>query len=141
MFLTSLSGVSRPLLLLLHGHGSHYNIESTSLARENGAIIFTLVPHITQELQPLNNASFGPLKKNWYEECYMYVQSHPGRIITKCYFNEVFSKPWLKSMMPANIISRLKTYGIYPFNPRAGLDHDPTSKNSYEDDSSLRTYS
>ena len=64
----------------------------------------------------------------------MYVQLHPGRIITK-YFNEVFSKAWLKSMMPANIISGFKTCGIYLFNPRAVLDHDPTSENSEEDDS------
>ena len=129
------AGASRPLLLLLDGHSSHYNIEAISLARENGVIIFTLVPHTTHELQPLDTAVFGPLKKNWYEECHMYVQSHPGRIITKYHFNEVFSKAWLKSMMPANIISGFKTCGIYPFNPRAVLDHDPTSENSEEDDS------
>ena len=38
-------------------------------------------------------------------------------------------------MMPTNIISGFKTFGIYPFNPRAVLDHDPTSENSEEDDS------
>ena len=38
-------------------------------------------------------------------------------------------------MIPANIISEFKTCGIYPFNPRAMLDHDPTSENSEEDDS------
>ena len=88
------AGASQPLLLLLDGHSSHYNLEAITLARENGIIIFTLVPHTTHELQPLDTAVFGPLKKNWYEECHMYVQSHPGRIITKYHFNvnEVFAK-------------------------------------------------
>ena len=84
------AGASLPLLLLLDGHSSHYNIEAISLARENGVILFTLVPHTTHELQPLDTAVFRPLKKNWYEECHMYVQSHPGRIITKYHFSEVY---------------------------------------------------
>jgi len=54
------AGASRPLLLLFDGHSSHYNIEAISLARENGVIIFTLVPHTKHELQP---TVFGPLKK------------------------------------------------------------------------------
>ena len=57
------AGASRPLLLLLDGHSSHYNLEAITLARENGIIIFTLVPHTTHELQPLDTAVFGPLKK------------------------------------------------------------------------------
>ena len=36
--------------------------------------------------------------------------------------------------MPANIISGFKTCGIYPFNLKASLDHDPTSDKSKEDD-------
>ena len=53
------AGVSQPLLLLLDGHSSHYNIEAISVARENGVIIFTLVPHTTHELQPLDTAVLG----------------------------------------------------------------------------------
>ena len=71
---------------------SHYNIEAISLARENGVIIFTLVPHTTHELQPLDTAVFGPLKKKRYEECHMYVQSHPGRIITNIISMRFFLK-------------------------------------------------
>ena len=64
----------------------------------------------------------------------MYVQSHPGRIITKYHFNEVFAKSWLKSMVPANIISGFKTCGICPFNSKAVLDHDSTKEKSTEVD-------
>jgi len=72
-----------------------YNIEAISLERENDVIIFTLLSHTTRELQPLDTAVFGPLKKNRHEECHKYVQSHPGRLITKYYFNEIFAKAWL----------------------------------------------
>jgi len=119
------AGSSRPLLLLLDGHSSHYNIEAIKLARESDVITFTLVPHTTHEMQPLDTVVFGPLKKSWNEECHEFVQSHPGKVITKYKFSEIFSKAWLKSMVPANIISGFKVCGIYPFNPKTVLDHDP----------------
>ena len=43
---------SRPLLLLLDGHSSHYNPEAIRHAKENEVILFTLVPHTTHEMQP-----------------------------------------------------------------------------------------
>lgn len=75
-------------------------------------------------MQPLDTAVFGPLKKSWNEECHEFIHSHPGKVITKYQFSEIFSKAWLKSMVPANI-SGFKVCGIYPFNPKAVLDHDP----------------
>ena len=119
------AGSSRPLPLLLYGHSSHYNLEAITLARKNEVIIFTLVPYTTHEMQPLDTAVFGPLKNHWNEACHEYVQSHPGRIITKYQFNEIFSKAWLKSMVPGSIINGFKVCGVYPFNPKAVLDHDP----------------
>ena len=116
------AGSNRPLLLLLDGHSSHYNIEAITLARQNDMIIFTLVPHTTHEMQPLDTAVFGLLKNNWSHD---YIQSHPGRVITKYQFNEIFSKAWLKSMIPGNIIGGFKVCGVYPFNPKVILDHDP----------------
>jgi len=89
------------------------------MARENDVIIYTLVPHTTHEMQPLDVAVFGPLKRTWQEVCHNYVQSHPGRIITKYQFNEIFSKAWLKSLVPANVISGFKTCSVYPFDLKA----------------------
>ena len=76
-------------------------------------------------MQPLDTTVFGPLKNCWQEACHNFIQAHPGRVITKYQFNEIFSTAWLKSMTPANIISGFKTCGVYPFNPKAVLDHDP----------------
>ena len=54
-----------------------------------------------------------------------YIQVHPGRVITKYQFSHLFSKAWVKSLTPANIISGFKSCGIYPFNLKAVLDHNP----------------
>ena len=44
------AGSGRPLLLLMDGHSSHYNLEAVTMARNNGIILFTLVPHTTHEM-------------------------------------------------------------------------------------------
>jgi hypothetical protein len=73
---------SRPLLLLLDEHSSHYNPEAVRLAKENDVILMTLVPHTTHEMPPLDTAVFGPLKSLWRDECHKYLQNNPGKIIT-----------------------------------------------------------
>ena len=88
---------------------------TTWIARKNDVIIFTLVPNTTHEMQPLDTTVFGPLKNSWQEACHNFIQAHPGRVITKYQFNEIFSTAWLKSI--TNIISGFKTCGVYPFNP------------------------
>jgi len=46
------AGSARPLLLLLDGHSSQYNMDVITMAQYNGVIIFTLVPHTTHKMQP-----------------------------------------------------------------------------------------
>ena len=70
---------ARPLLLLLDGHSSHYNPEAVRLAKENDVILFTLVPHTTHEMQPLDTAVFCSLKTHWRDACHDFVQSNPGK--------------------------------------------------------------
>ena len=63
-----------------------FNLDVVTMARENDAIIYTLVPHTTHEIQTLDAAVFRPLKCTWQEVCHNYI-SHPGRIITTYQFN------------------------------------------------------
>ena len=74
---------SRPLLLVLDGHSSHYQPELVHHAKENDVIMFCLPPHTTHESQPLDVSVFKPLKQHWQEACHKYMQSHPGRVVTK----------------------------------------------------------
>ena len=116
---------ARPLLLLLDGHSSHYNPEAIRLAKENDVIMFTLVPHTTHEMQPLDTAVFGPLKTHWREACHDYMQANPGKTINKYNFSSLLNTAWMKAMVPQNIISGFRTCGVYPYKPTAILDHDP----------------
>ena len=55
---------SRPLMLLLDGHSSHYTLELVKLAAEHHVLIFCLPPHTTADSQPLDTSCFKPLINN-----------------------------------------------------------------------------
>ena len=78
---------ARPPLLLIDGHSSHYNPDVIRLAKEHNVIIFTLVPHTTHEMQPLDTCVYAPLKAHWRDACHNYIQDNPGNIITKYQFS------------------------------------------------------
>ena len=96
---------NRPLLVLLDGHSSHYEPASIELAKTEGVIIFCLPPHTTQDSQPLDCTVFGPLKRHWSAICQEFQQKHPGMVISKLNFTELFVKAWLQALTPANIVA------------------------------------
>jgi len=49
---------SRPLMLLLDGHSSHYTLKLVKLAAEHDVILFCLPPHTTADSQPLDTICF-----------------------------------------------------------------------------------
>uniref|UniRef100_A0A1X7TTT4 DDE-1 domain-containing protein n=1 Tax=Amphimedon queenslandica TaxID=400682 RepID=A0A1X7TTT4_AMPQE len=121
---------ARPLLLLLDGHSTHYNPDVIRLAKQNDVIIITLVPHTTHEMQPLDTSVFALLKGHWRDVCHEFLQSNPGKVISKYQFSSLLSKAWFKSLNPTNIINGFKYSGIhvYPFNPEVALERIyPTS--------------
>ena len=56
---------TRPFLLILDGHSSHYCPEVIRAALEQEIIIFTLPPNTTHITQPLDKGVFAPLKSAW----------------------------------------------------------------------------
>ena len=50
----------KPILLIFDGHGSHKKFKLLKLAKEHNIIIFSLPPHTTYKLQPLDIGIFGP---------------------------------------------------------------------------------
>ena len=123
---------ARPLLLLVDGHSSHYDPDSIRFARDQSIIIFCLPPHTTHEAQPLDVSFFSPLKKNWSHVCHDFIQSSPGKVITKYNFSELFSKAWLRTCLPEVICSGFKKSGIIPFDPNALIRRCPGSDGSIE---------
>ena len=106
----------RPLLVLL---SSHFQPDLIHFAREHDIILFCLPPHTTHESQPLDASVFKPLKQNWQDACHDYVQTHPGKAVTKYQFSELLHKAWDKTMTPTVICAGFRRCGVYPFNPQA----------------------
>ena len=128
----------RPSLLILDGHGSHYQPELIQYARESVVILVCLPPHTTHESQPLDTCVFKPL--NWQEACHHYIQANPGKIVTKYTFSTLLNEAWGKTMVPNIISSGFKRSGIYPFNPNAidyGVDGSMLEKQSHSETSSI----
>ena len=109
----------RPILLLLDGHSTHYQLDVVTFAKTHNIIMLCLPPHTTHESQPLDCGVFKPLKNKWTEVCHRYFQKNPGKLITKFNFNLLFSQAWLKALIPSNIVAGFKTCGVYPFNQNA----------------------
>ena len=109
----------RPLLLLLDGHSSHFELASIEMACKKEVIILCLPPHTTHESQPLDSAVFGPLKKHWTGVCHDFQQANPGAVITKYSFSRLFSQAWLDSLSAHNLIAGFKNCGVHPFNRSA----------------------
>ena len=94
-----------PVLLLLDGHASHYNLEFIHEASAQGVIIFCLPPHTTHVSQPLDVTAFNSLKVHWDHECDTFMSTNPGHIVTLYQFSKIFSAAWSKAMIPKTIIS------------------------------------
>ena len=116
----------------MDGHSSHYDPDSIRFARDHSVIIFCLPPHTTHEAQPLDVSFFGPLKKNWSRVCHDFIQSSPGKAITKFNFSELFSRAWLKICLPAVICSGFAKAGIIPFDPECLLKRCPGTEGAVE---------
>ena len=110
---------TRPLMLLLDGHSSHYCPATIKLAAENRIIIFALPPHTTHIAQPLDRGCFAPLKVAWRQVCHEFCAKNPGRTVTRFEFSHLFAKAWYKAMTAPNIIASFKATGVCPFNRSA----------------------
>ena len=67
-------------------------------------------------MQPLDRVCFSAVKGYWNEECQNYMQQHPGKVVTRAQFSQVFKLAWARAMTMTNILARFKTTGIQPFN-------------------------
>lgn len=107
---------TRPILLLMDGHSSHYSPDVIRAAAEEKIILFTLPPHTTHIAQPLDRGPFSPLKAYWKQICHDFYAKNTGRVVTRFDFSSLFSEAWKLAMTPKNILSGFNVTGVYPFN-------------------------
>ena len=55
----------RPLLIIWDGHMIHISIDLVKEAKKEYITIVKYLPHVTDQLQLLDVACFGPLKRKW----------------------------------------------------------------------------
>ncbi|KIL56122.1 hypothetical protein M378DRAFT_17371 [Amanita muscaria Koide BX008] len=70
----------RPILLVYDGHGSHERYNLLQLAKDHNIILFSLPPHTTHKLQPLDVGVFGPFAHAWIDRCNDYMEEHMDEI-------------------------------------------------------------
>lgn len=107
---------TRPLLLLLDGHSSHYSPSAIRFAAKEQIIVFALPPHTTHVTQPLDRGCFSPLKIAWREVCHAFMAENPGRKVTRFNFYRLFCCTRMNSMTMKNILGGFRVTGVYPVN-------------------------
>ena len=117
--------LTRPILLLLDGHSTHFNPVTIELAAQEKVIIFCLPPHSSHRTQPLDKGCFGPLKQYWRQQCHEFLMKNPGRVVTRYDFSNLFANTWYRGMSITNVIGGFKNTGIYPFDRDALLPQSP----------------
>lgn len=110
---------TRPLLLLLDGHSSHYHSGTIRKAAENKVVLFVLSPNTTHLTQPLDKGCFGPLKSKWSEVCHKCMAKNPGKVVNQFVFSQLLHEAWRDAMTSLNIKAGFRTTGIYPLNRNA----------------------
>ncbi len=115
----SYAPATRPVLLQMDGHKSHYCPDMIKLAARKGVILFALPPHTTHLCQPLDKVPFAPLKIEWRKAVHKFLTSNKGREVTVYDFNTVFSEAWYGAMTAANVIAGFRCAGVFPFNRNA----------------------
>ena len=107
----------RPLLLIFDGHLTHFSIDVIKMAIANGLILMKLPPHVTDIMQPLDVAMFGPLKRKWNEVLNEHMGlTGPRNTIRPSDFVNMVCGMWHDAMPSKNAISGFESTGIYPVN-------------------------
>jgi len=89
--------VDNKVTLLLDGHASHKTLEVVELCRENGVVLICVPPHTTHQMQPLDKTVYGPMKKNYNEQCDCWMLKNPAQRITMFEQGALFGAAFVKT--------------------------------------------
>ena len=86
------------------------------MAAQNQVIIFTLPPHTTHVIQPLDRRCFAPLKVSWRQICHQFIAKNPGKTVSQYDFCRLFSQAWLKAISIENVVSSFRVTRVNPLD-------------------------
>ena len=108
-------------MLLLDNHGSHLTYEFIKFADEHGIVLFTLPPHTTHFLQPLDGLPF-QVYKHYHGQAVTEAARDGYDTFERQEFLEKLPSIWQKTFTGKTIQSSFKSCGLYPFNPSSIID-------------------
>jgi hypothetical protein len=113
--------VKFPVVLIVDGYAAHISLEVAMFCNENDIILYCLLPHATNILQPLDVTVMGPLKDHYRDVVHAYQKERgPFAFLDKHNFPGVLKKA-LQKIEPKTIANGFTKTGIYP------LDFHPTT--------------
>ena len=108
-------------MLLLDNHGSHLTYEFIKFADEHGIVLFTLPPHTTHFLQPLDGLPF-QVYKHYHGQAVTEAARDGYDTFERQEFLEKLPSIQQKTFTGKSIQSSFKSCGLYPFNPSFIID-------------------
>ncbi len=108
-------------MLLLDNHGSHLTYEFIKFADEHGIVLFTLPPHTTHFLQPLDGLPF-QVYKHYHGQAVTEAARNGYDTFERREFLEKLPSIRQKTFTGKTIQSSFKSCGLYPFNPSSIID-------------------
>ena len=103
------------IMLLVDGHSSHKEFRTSKFCRQENIILFSLPPHTSHVLQPLDRGFFGPFKSYFRSECAAFTQRMQSAI-NRFSFGCVFSDAFRKTAQNELINKAFECSGIWPSN-------------------------
>ena len=108
----------RPVCLLVDGHSSHIDLDTSKFCAANQLLLYCLPPHTSHVLQPLDVGFFGPLKRAWQDAVAQH-QLDEGKVIDKRSFARVFHSAYKNVVRLSTIVNAYRASGIYPVDRHA----------------------
>ena len=110
-----LAPCTRPLLLLMENHLSHFNPAVIKKAAESGVVLTCIPPNTTHLVQPLDRCAFASFKRQWAIQCHHFTVRQGERLFTQANFSKIFQgrgvPAWLlTTWLPA---SRELVYSLF----------------------------
>jgi hypothetical protein len=122
-------------MLLVDGHGSHETKEFRAYAESQKIQIFSLPPHTTHILQPLDVGCFQPLK--WHHgSCLDWAARTGSKVISKADFLATVAEMRRLTFTRRTILSGWRRTRLWPLEPKVVLDQLRRQEDFSEDERS-----
>nr|CAI5839754.1 unnamed protein product [Callosobruchus analis] len=108
----------------MDNHESHISVKAIESCRNKGIVLFTVPPHTTNKLQPLDVGINGPFKTYMAKAEHDWLLSNPGKVITIRHLARLAKIAYEKAYTIKNITSSFQATGLWPVNSLVFADDE-----------------